>query len=660
MKIVITMLTAIYVLTVYSFAADEDLIAALRDWDEGYGEFGGELVLEGTIELKGGYTIAALSRTEEDFYASNVIITLLSVSGGRYQPIAYDDSFENYLPTEDVFNFIEVVDEERGLFAFGYLEGSAGSGMMTKYDNYVIGRVVNDEFEWLFVEYAHLYEDFYSRWYGGDNASAWSEGCVYEEISDFEYLYLEGDLPQILQTIFWRETEDDPFIFNAARLFRYSPGDIERYGKGKYVEVMGDKYIGQLQEMEGYRVKLLLGDWALWYRSDVKRAIASYEGAAASCEDPRVRDGVTELTADLGRYIDDPAEAIALYYADDFRGVIEEYPDSAIAEEAFFRAGEFGYILHIIENMKDHPEWPYVVQLMCYEEANEPGDIKPREFKRHVNAVLDMDDFPIEDKAQTCAYFGDWCNEEGEGKLAREYYIRGFKTDPTGPFSDYCATRAARLYEGDGDNEKALDWAIKSVGWDTYGWFSGDADHLISTIDIVNGGDVTSLSVLLDGDGLSFSGGDMDGDGVPELLVETRYNDGKTARGIIIGRGDDGYELLYRLPEDVYYSIYLDAGLDKIPCVYATSVDDKGEYKDFYELIIGYYNGDYKQLGRFYSGRESNDENENWRGYLEVEEGSAGRRIRVLEYDYIDGERVIKKVFGEYGFDEGAGEYVEK
>ncbi len=449
-----------------TYAAGDDILAAVHNWEGGFGEFDGDLVFEGAIELKDGYTVAALSRTEGEFYAANVILVLLSGSGGNYEPIVYDASFDNYLPSENVFNFLKVVDEGRGLFAFGYLEGSAGSGMMTKYDNYIMCRVIGGEFEQLFTEYDHIYEDFYSRWYGGEDASAWSEGGVYEETSQFDLLNLDGDLPQVLQVSYWRENRDDPYLYGTARLYHYSPGEVDRYGDGKYVEVMGDKYIDKLQSMDDYRVKLLLGDWALWYRSDVKRAIAFYNEAAALSGDPRIKDGAAHLKTELNEYTGDPPEAIALFYAGDYRGVIEEYPDSGVAREAFFRAGGFDNYLYIVENMKHHPDWPLAVQLMCYE-AVEPGDTKPRDVKKSVDTVLTLDDFSEEDKAQTCAYFGDWCVRAGENMLARDYYVKGFEVDSTGPFSDYCATRAALLYEEDGDEEKALDWAIKSVGWDT-------------------------------------------------------------------------------------------------------------------------------------------------------------------------------------------------
>jgi hypothetical protein len=638
-----------------TYAAGDDVLGAVRSWEGGFGEFEGDLVFEDAIELKEGYTVAALSRTEGEFYASNVILVLLSGSGGDFEPIAYDASFDNYLPSENVFNFLEVVDEERGLFALGYLEGSVGSGMMTEYDNYIMFRVIEGEFERLFTEFDHIYEDFFSRWYGGIDASAWSEGGVYEEMSQFELLNLDGDLPQVLQISYWREDEDDPYLYGTARLHHYAPGEVERYGDGKYVEVMGDKYIGQLQGMDDFRVKLLLGDWALWYRSDVNRAIALYDEAAALSDDSRVKDGVTHLKTELSEYVNDPPEAIALFYAGDYRGVIEEYPDSAVAGGAFFRAGGFDNYRYVVENMKDHPDWPYAVQLMCYE-AVEPGGTKPRDVKRSVDAVLALVDFPEEDKAQTCAYFGDWCMRVDEDTLAREYYVKGFEVDSTGPFSDYCATQASLLYEGDGNSEEALDWAIKSVGWDTYGWFSGDAGRLISEIEV----NETALPALLGDDELSFSSGDMDGDGTPELLIETRYKEGKPARSIIIGRAGDSYELLFQLPEGKYYLIYMEAALDGRPCVFTTSVEDKGTYTDFYDLIFGYFDGEYQQLGRFYGGREGEINENNWRGYFEVEEGSEGRRIRILEYDYIDGERVVKEVYGEYEFDEGAGEYLKR
>ncbi len=173
----------------------------------------------------------------------------------------------------------------------------------------------------------------------------------------------------------------------------------------------------------------------------------------------------------------------------------------------------------------------------------------------------------------------------------------------------------------------------------------------------VNG---AGLSALLGDDELSFSSGDMDGDGTTELLADTRYKESRPAQSIIIGRVGDGFELLYRLPEGTYYLIYLEAGLDGRPCVFTTSVEDKGTYTDFYDLVFGYVEGEYKQLGRFYGGSEGEVEEDNWRGYLEVEEGSNGCKVRILEYDYIDGERVVKEVYGEYEFDEGMGEYVKR
>lgn len=655
MKKCMMFLGAFLVVALYSYAAGDDILAAVRGWEGGFGEFAGDLVFEDAIEIKDGYTVAALSRTEGDFYASNVILVLLSGSGVNYEPIAYDASFYNYLPSENVFNFLKVVDEDRGLFAFGYLEGSAGSGMMTKYDNYIMCRVVGGEFERLFTEFDHISEDFFSRWYGGIDASAWSEGGVYEETSEFEFLDIDGDLPQVLQIGYWRENEDDPYLYGTARLHHYSPGEVDRYGDGKYVEVMGDKYLSQLQVMDDFRVQLLLGDWALWYRSDVKRAIALYDEAAANSDDPRVKDGVTNLKTELNEYINDPPEAIALFYAGDYRGVIEEYPDSGVAREAFFRAGGFDNYLYIVENMKVHPDWPYAVQLMCYEAIGQ-GGTKPRDVKKSVDTVLALGDFPEEDKAQTCAYFGDWCVRAGANALALDYYVKGFEVDSTGVFSDYCATRAALLYEENGDAEMALDWAIKAVGWNTYGWFSGDAGSLISKVEVEG----TTVQALLGDDELYFSSGDMDGDGMPELLVKTRYKEGKPIRCVIIGRDGDSYELLYRLPEGVYYSVYLDAGLDMLPCVFTTSVEGMDEYKEFYERMFGYCGGEYKQFGRFYAGREGEVEEENWRGYIEVTEGSGGRNIRILEYDYIEGERVVKEVYGEYGFDEGTGEYLKR
>ncbi len=651
----INIIIVLLMITNISFATGEDIIAAIREWEEGYGELGGDLVFEDAIVLKDGYTVAALSRTEGEFYAANVILVLLAEEGGVYIPLAYDASFDNYLPSENVFNFLKVVDRERGLFAFGYLEGSAGSGMMTKYDNYIMFRVVGDDFERLFTEYDHIYEDYYSRWYGGEDASAWSEGGVYEEMSEFELLELDGGLPEVLQISFWRENEDDPYIYFISKLYHYSPGEIDRYGVGKYVEVMGDKYLDKLEVIDDYRVKLLLGDWALWYRSDAKKAIGLYKEAAADCDDPRVRGGVDKLINELDGYLHDPAEAVALFYAGDYKGVIEEYPDSGVAREAFFRAGGFDNYHYIAENIEDHPDWALAVQLMCYD-AFDLSSGNPKDARKYVDRVLKLADFSAEDKAQTCAYFGDWCKRAGDDKLAVEYYEKGFEVDPTGPFSDYCATRIALLYEDRGDESSSLEWAIKSVGWDTYGWFSHDADGIIATIEV----DGSSLSELMGNDDLSFSSGDMDGDGSPELLVETRYKENDPKNSMIIGRSDNGYESLYRLPDGKYYVVYLDKGLYDRPCVFTTMVDEKDSYSDFYDYMFGYFEGDYKQLGRFYGGRESGIDENDWRGTLEVTEGSDGRIVRILEYDYIEGKRMVKEVYGEYEFDEGAGEYIER
>jgi hypothetical protein len=383
----------------------------------------------------------------------------------------------------------------RTYYVFTGTEVSSGSGMSSRHDNYYVYAIRDGALESVFEGQTRTVEDYYARWYGGgDDSSAWADGGRYETASTFDFADVDGDGVSEL----WEERTDgekEPWTYAA---FLYALGD-----DGIFAEAPLERYRPALEKAGDFRANLALADGVLKAEGDVSAARGYLEKAAALKSEAAA--GIAGELALLDRLAHDPADAVALYYNQEYREVLTRYPNAAAAAEATLAAGDFHETLAFLGKYPDHPGWcdafSYAAVEAVAAEQEEGGGVSAKDFKKLNTYVgrYEQLETDAEDKAETFTRLGDGYYHRHDYKKAAAKYERSLEIKDDGVFADYNILRLGDCAAAEGYDAAALALYVDCA--ETGGWWASEAEDALLNRAVLEtpGGDEYYADVLADG-----------------------------------------------------------------------------------------------------------------------------------------------------------------
>jgi tetratricopeptide (TPR) repeat protein len=489
-------------------------------------------------------------------------------------------------------------------YIFTCTEASYGSGMGTEYDYFVLYRVDGEKLVKAFEGETGSREDYYSRWYGGDDSSAWEYGAYVERTTEFAFDDTDGDGALELWA-FTRErpAKDGPWTYVDAAL--YTPDD-----SGNLAAADVGRFREFLERDDSPTVKLLLAGAALLDEGDVGAALEYLTQAAADY--PSLEPAVERRREFLRRLKGDPAEAIRLFYAggsDEHRALIDRYPESAAAAEATIQMGTSDELRAFLKKNRNHPRWPeayaYAVREALYDvNYEESGGLSKKELgrlkkdlKRYRKLAVDA-----EERAQTLTHLADCFYHLGEFKTAARLYEDSLAEFPQGVFEGYDYLRLGDCAAAAGDHGAAIAYYMECAG--LVDWWSDDADDaLIGYAAIREGGKRRHFLDYLDERGgygyLTLETGDLDGTGNADVVALVQRDGEPDELYYFLRKGDEfvGESLTRGRP-----SLWLvegrevfDVGPALLSC--RETVDAEGG-RAAYEVLYRYDGSSMREVGR--------------------------------------------------------------
>ena len=487
----------------------------LAQLDARYGEAEGATT---SAFVEGETPERALAAVRVDFgYYREVYATLFARGAGGWRVADFDGPV-NFMP--EMGGDAGTLDKsrlgDRTYYAFTCTEASYGSGMGTEYDYYILYRVDGEELVKVFEGETGVREDYYSRWYGGEDSSAWAYGGSWEAVTAFSFDDVDGDGTFEL----WALTRASPAQGAPAKHI-----DARLYaldGDGKFVPADVNAYYDILAVTDSVPAKLLLARAALTERGDAAAARAFLEEAAAleAASSPAI-DAELEL---LARFAKDPPEAVMLYYrddGDDLRTLAEEYADTAAGAEAVVTLGDLDGLATFLKKRRRHARWPQAyayaareaLYSIVYEEEN-PADEKDLSFlKKNLGRYLDRT-ADAEEKARTVTHLADCFYHAGDFGEAARLYGKSLAVEPHSAFEDYNYLRLGDCAAAAGDHAAAIEYYADCVtlsGW----WGFNAIDMLLGYAGVREGGSWRYFPDYLDERGdykyLTLEVGDLDG-----------------------------------------------------------------------------------------------------------------------------------------------------
>ncbi len=548
-------------------------------------------------------------------YNEEVYLTLFAREHGRWR-VADVDGPVNYLPE---FGGDEgtVSRAQMGpwtYYKFTCTEASYGSGMGTEYDYFKLYRTDGDKLVQAFEGETGSREDYYSRWYGGDDSSAWEYGGYVQDTTDYTFEDLDGDgVFELWAYTRERPAQEGPWTYVTAELFAaddsggFAPADLSRFRE-------------ILAATASPATKLALAAAALTEDGDVASARTFLEEAAAL--EPEAADGISKRLAFLERFADDPPEAVSLYCrggSDDHRELIDRYPESAAAAEAVVQIGTSDELASFLKNNRDHPRWPeaysYAVREALYDINYEEGSAATlkdlgrlkKDLKRYVKLAADADE-----RGQTLTHLADCFYHFGEFKTAARFYAESLAASPAGVFQCYNNLRLGDCAAAANDDDAAIRYYVECVDLDDW-WSGAAADSLAAYAAVREGAKWRHFLDYLDDRGshsyLSLETGDVDGDGEADIVALVPWEDEPYELYYFL-RTDDGFrgELLTTgrpslwLPkiEDVF-----DVGPAVLSC---RETDDGKSGRAAFEVLYRYDGSAMREVGRVKTEETRTDE----------------------------------------------------
>lgn len=538
-------------------------------------------------------------------YNAEVYLALFARERGRWR-VADVDGPTNYMPEfgGDDGTVARAPMGPWTYYIFTCTEASYGSGMGTEYDYFLLYRVDGEKLVTAFEGETGAREDYYSRWYGGDDSSAWEYGGYVETATDYTFEDIDGDGSLEL----WAYTRErpakkGPWTYVTAELFAADEGGI-------FAPADLTRFRGILSETPSPAAKLTLAAAALTEDGDAASTRRFLEEAAVL--EPALADGIAKRLAFLERFADDPPEAVRLYYrggSDDYRELIDLYPESTAAAEAVVQVGTSAELAAFLKNDRNHPRWPdayaYAVREALYDinyeegvgvSSKDLGRLK-KDLKRYIKLTPDG-----EERGQTLTHLADCFYHFGDFKTAARFYRESLAASPAGVFQCYNNLRQGDCAAAARDDDAAIRYYVECVELDDW-WSGAAADSLAAYAATREGAKWRHFLDYLDDRGsysyLSLETGDVDGDGEADLVVLVPWEDEPYELYYFLRR-NDGFrgEMLTAgrpslwLPkiEDVF-----DAGPTLLSC--RETADGEGG-RVGYEVFYRYDGSSMREVGR--------------------------------------------------------------
>jgi len=534
-----------------SFPAAEEAEKLLLASGEIHGDAGG-ITWSPFVAAEAGRALAA-ARVSFGYY-DEVYVTAYARTEGPWTlaalegPFLYDPEFEG-----DPGTIVERDVAGRKYYLFTCTEVSYGSGMGSEYDYWILYRLADDGLVHAFDGETRVHEEFFSRWYGGDDSSAWAYGGAYDLTRDYRFADVDGDgRPELWAVAREHSGEEGAPSSYEAQLFAADDN-------GDYAEAEVGRYADLLAASDDLAARLVLARAALLDAGDASAARAHL--AAAAGADAEAAPGLTSRLALLDRLAGDPPEALRLFYAGDsssFRTLIEHYPKSAAAAEAVVALGTRQERLDFLKRRGDHPRWPEAyagaVREMLYD-FNYPEEAPPakaevkflrKRLGRYLSATADADE-----RAGTLTHLADCYYHLGEEKEAQALYAQSLAEAPEGLFADYNHLRLGDCAAAANRHGEAIARYVACFEYG--GWWGAAAEEALLSYAAVREGDtwrhfLDYLDERAPRNYLSLTAGDLTGDGQADVatLVQWReepdelyffVREGDEFRGELVARG---------------------------------------------------------------------------------------------------------------------------
>jgi tetratricopeptide (TPR) repeat protein len=464
-------------------------------------------------------------------YHDEVYAASFTRAEGAWTLTALDGPFL-YMPEfgGDAGTIVEREVGGRKYYLFTCTEASYGSGMGTEFDYWILYRLVDDGLVRAFDGETRLHEEFYSRWYGDYDSSAWAYGGTSDTTRDYLFDDVDGDGTLEL----WAVSRESYGVEGAPAYYEASLFAADE--NGDYAEAELSRYADLLAASEDLAAQLVLARAALV--EDGNAAAARAYLTAAADADTEAAAGLASRLELLDRLAADPPEALRLFYAggsDNYHTLIERYPKSAAAAEAVVVLGTREDRLAFLKQRRNHPRWPEayagaVLETLYdinYTPENPPGkaDLKPlrKHLGRYLSATADADE-----RAGTLTHLADCHYHLGEEKKAQALYEQSLEEAPEGLFADYNYLRLGDCAAAANRHGEAIAYYLEcaAVG----GWWGADAEEALLGYAAVREGEtwrhfLDYLDERAPRDYLSLTAGDLTGDGRADAAVLVQWRD---------------------------------------------------------------------------------------------------------------------------------------
>jgi len=464
-------------------------------------------------------------------YYREVYPTLFARHAGGWRVADAGDAV-NFMPEMggDEGTFAKSRVGEVTYYAFTCTEASYGSGMGTEYDYYTLYRVDGEELVGVFEGETGVREEYYSRWYGGEDSSAWAYGGSWEAVTAFAFDDVDGDGAFEL----WAVTRESPAL--GAPPTRMDARLYALDGDGKFAPADVGAYREALAAADTVAAKLLLARAALTEDGDAAAARALLEEAATL--DPASSPIIAAELDLLARFAQDPPEAVMLYYrddGDDLRTLAEEYADTAAGAEAVVTLGDLDGLATFLKKRRRHERWPeayaYAVREALYSYAYDDVDRADKKYlsflKKNLGRYLELA-ADAEEKARTATHLADCFYYAGDFKEAARLYEKSLAVEPRSAFEDYNYLRLGDCAAAAGDDDDAIGYyaeCVASGGW----WGYDGADMLLGYAAVREGSSWRYFLDYLDERGaykyMALEAGDLDGADGADFAALVQWQD---------------------------------------------------------------------------------------------------------------------------------------
>ncbi|UCH78682.1 MAG: tetratricopeptide repeat protein [Candidatus Coatesbacteria bacterium] len=504
------------------------------------------------VAAEAGWALAA-ARVSFGYY-DEVYVAFYAPAEGAWKLAALDGPFlHNPEFGGDAGTIVEREVGDRRYYLFTCTESSYGSGMGTEYDYWILYRLADDGLVRAFDGETRLHEEFYSRWYGDYDSSAWAYGGTSDTKRDYLFDDVDGDgTPEL-----WAVSRESYGVEGAPAY--YEANLFAADGNGDYAQAELSRFADHLAASEDLPAKLVLAHAALAQEGNASAARA-YLAAAAEA-DAEAAPGIASRLELLERLVGDPPGALRLFFAggsDNFHTLIEQYPTSAAAAEAVVALGRREDRLAFLKQRRKHPRWPEayagaVLETLYdinYTPENPPGKADLKSLRKHVSRYLSAT-ADAEERAGTLTHLADCHYHLGEEKKARALYAQSLEEAPEGLFADYNYLRLGDCAAAANRHGEAMAYYLEcsAIG----GWWGGDAEEALLGYAALRDGDtwrhfLDYLDERAPRDYLRLTAGDLTGDSHADAAVLVQWRDephelyffareGDEFRGELLARG---------------------------------------------------------------------------------------------------------------------------